>query len=641
MEGGGSAPAIMALREQFGDRKPPDITRKITACVACRKQKIKCNMRDGQPPCVRCKKRNLSCTVNRSLQMILESDATWKEVMERKIRVLESALGKVANHLSLPEVLEEAMDEDEDLTVAEAHHSNVPTPSRTHQTGPSPNTEKHTPHNYDLVMDPDSGPAAIPGSVISPIVTIPGFEQNRAEQDIITRGIIGEKQAQAYLDIYQNRLDHFVYRIIGDRKTLAEVRADSPLLLAAICTVGALHLAAADFEKCYQEFVAIAATQTFSRRNTVDDIRALCIGAFWLSGISWTCIGAAVRISTEVQLHRSIFKALQGERSHYLRTRLYYLVFICDHHFSVAFGRPPMTRQDDSIRAILQFIETEHAVEDDLRLASQVQFWSVGSDIYQTFGVDVERPLDVSAIDPVRRYSISLDRIRADWTQRLHSNRYVGNYPRKGVTMHYHFARLYLFSMAFRGIGKPGFRAPNVAQEIDELANQALLSATAILGTVRDDEEIQGHLNGLPTYFDVMIAFAVVFVLKVSTKYATSLRVDTTEIRGLVADLVVVLNKITTNMHSRHLLVSVAKGAETLLEKTAMQDPSRPVPSNAHVTMSQPTFDQSLFDMSGNWNDGVTMDNFFMGELDFLSNGQLLLQNTYQPDLNYSSMPHM
>lgn len=28
------------LRQSFGDRKPPDITRKITACVACRKQKV-------------------------------------------------------------------------------------------------------------------------------------------------------------------------------------------------------------------------------------------------------------------------------------------------------------------------------------------------------------------------------------------------------------------------------------------------------------------------------------------------------------------------------------------------------------------------------------------------------------------------
>lgn len=89
---------IRALRDTFGDPKPPDITRKITACVACRKQKvcakavsgsdgciktyinvepyqIKCHMRESNPPCTRCKKRGLPCTVNRSLQMVLESDS--------------------------------------------------------------------------------------------------------------------------------------------------------------------------------------------------------------------------------------------------------------------------------------------------------------------------------------------------------------------------------------------------------------------------------------------------------------------------------------------------------------------------------------------------------------------------------------
>ncbi len=33
--------AAMALRESFGDRKLPDISRKITACGAWRKQKVK------------------------------------------------------------------------------------------------------------------------------------------------------------------------------------------------------------------------------------------------------------------------------------------------------------------------------------------------------------------------------------------------------------------------------------------------------------------------------------------------------------------------------------------------------------------------------------------------------------------------
>lgn len=31
---------VSALRDTFGDRKPPEISRKITACVACRKQKV-------------------------------------------------------------------------------------------------------------------------------------------------------------------------------------------------------------------------------------------------------------------------------------------------------------------------------------------------------------------------------------------------------------------------------------------------------------------------------------------------------------------------------------------------------------------------------------------------------------------------
>jgi hypothetical protein len=595
-------------------------------------------MVNSQPPCTRCKKRGLPCTVNKSLQMILESDSVWKERIDRKVRLLENALSRVANHVSYSVNLDlddlDGDEEHEDMPTVPP--SNAP-PNDKHNAMSPQQTEKHIPDNYELIMDPDSGPAAIPGSVVTPI-PVPGIEQIRAEQDIITKGILTVEQAQSYLDVYQNRLDHFLYRIIGDRRTLAQVRAGSPVLLASICAVGALHVASPHFEKCYQEFVMIAAAQTFFRRNTVDDIRGLCIGAFWLSGISWNCIGAAVRIATEIQLHRSIFKALAGDRNHYLRARLYYLVWVCDHHFSIAYGRPPMTRQDDAVRASLRFLETEHAVEDDARLISQVQFWAVGSDIYETFGVDVDRPLDAQTIEPLRRYSIRLDKIRADWTERFSYNQYVGNYPRKGVGLHYHFAKLYLYSLAFRGIGKPGFKTHDVALDIDELANSALLSATAILRAVVSDKEIQSYLNGLPTYFDVMIAFAVVFVLKVSTKYAASVRVDTSEIRTLVGDLVQVLKDVTASMHPRHLLVSIARGAETLLQKCSAQELQGPVPSNAHVTMTQPTFDDGLYDMSSaGWN-GTPLDNFFMGEFDFLSSQDAYHNLNFQPDLQFQTM---
>ncbi|KAK0939368.1 hypothetical protein LTR29_009113 [Friedmanniomyces endolithicus] len=539
-----------------------------------------------------------ACTVNKSLQMILESDADWKTKTESRLKALEGALGKLGDHLSLPELLDYEMDNGATETPDLPSSSGLLVPA----SRVSPTEEKHMPSNFEIVMDDNAGPAAIPGSVVFPVIVY-GVDAHRAEQDIITRGVVTVEQAQAYLDIYQNRLDHFLYRIMGDRKTLSEVRKASPLLLAAVCSVGALHLSAPDFEKCYQEFVTIAAAQSFSRRNTVEEVRGLCIGAFWLSGLEWQGIGAAVRIATDIQLHRSIFKALEGDRTHYLRTRLYYLVYM-----------------------------TEHAVQDDARLISQVNLWSAQADVYNTFGIDVEKPLTADMIDPIRRFSIRLDEIRAYWTERLAHNRYVGNYPRKGVGLHYHFAKLYLYSLAFRGIGKPGFKAPEVALDIDELANSALLSATAILRAVVQDQEIQNFLNGLPTYFDIMIAFAVVFVLKVSTKFAASVAIDTSEIRSLVADLVHVLKDVTSNMHTRHLLTSVTRGAETLLEQCCPPELRGPFPSNAHVTISQPVFDENLYNMSSHWT-GTSTDNFMMGEFDFLSTQDVL--NGFQPDLQY------
>ena len=52
----------------------PTISRKVRACSACKKQKIRCDFEDGQSTCLRCKKMKLECVVNRSLQTILDED---------------------------------------------------------------------------------------------------------------------------------------------------------------------------------------------------------------------------------------------------------------------------------------------------------------------------------------------------------------------------------------------------------------------------------------------------------------------------------------------------------------------------------------------------------------------------------------
>lgn len=538
--------------------------------------------------------------------MILESDGAWKTAIEQKIFNIEHAVSRVSRELNLPELMntsDETDDPEMQDHAATAGH------------GPG-SSAANTPQNFEVIMDRNSGPAAIPGSIISPVSDIQPTTRNH--QDVIHREIVSVGEAQQYLDVYQNRLDHFLYSILGDRRDLSQIRTSSPTLLAAISAVGALHLRSDKFDELFKAFVSHAASTSFSRHCSLDDIRALCIGAFWLSSISWTCIGTAVRLCSELQLHRSIFRALAGDRQHYLRTRLYYLVYVCDHHFSIAYGRPPMTREDDAISACPQFLELEMCTQDDTRLISQVQFWMVGSEIYQVFGVDVDRPLNSTMIGSLRRLSIKLDKVRTDWTEAFSVNKYVGNYPKKGVGLHYQFARLYLSSMAFRGIGQSDFKEPDIAMDIEEIANTAILSATTILRTVVSDTEIQSYLNGLPTYFDVMIAFAVVFLVKVSTAHTSTVAVNTREVLSLVGQLSDVLQAVTTPMHPRHMLVGVAKGTADLLRQCSQ------IESQASVAAPQGAPQQTTlggsdnqFDFPTGWPE-VSFDDF-MGEFDFLA----------------------
>lgn len=550
--------------------------------------------------------------------MILEGDNAWKQTINRKMARLEESLSRMAEHVSCSGVLVPDDSEDENATMG-LEALPPPATSNTHDFAPTPPEQDETHlHKWTVIMDDDAGPGVMPGSVISPVIP-PNTKQDRLVCDPVSRGLLSIEEAQACLDVYQNRLDHFLYRILGDRRSLQEVRLSSPLLLAAICAVGALHGSPGGFDKCYQEFKSVSEAQVFSRHSNEDDIRGLCIAAFWLSDISWPCIGTAVRIATEIGLHRSIFKALSGDRTHYLRTRLYYLVYVCDHQFSVAYGRPSLTTEDDAVKASAQFLESCHAEEDDARLVSQVQFWVVGSEVYRAFGVNVERPLDATMIEPLHRLGIKLDNIRADWTERFSQNAYVGNYPKKGVGLHYHFAKLYLYSHVFRGIGKPDFMSSEIALDINELGNAALLSATAIIRAVTNDVEIQGYLNGLPTYFNVMIAFAVVFVLKVSAPaYSSLIHVETADVRSKIEELVAVLQRITASMHPRHLLVSIARGVEILFAKCFPPTSTEMSRQYEQEGTALGAGERNMYDMLGSW-DATTFDEFLLGDFDFLA----------------------
>ena len=549
--------------------------------------------------------------------------------MEQKMRKLEAVVGKLANGSLSPGTQQQL-----EQGVGEAPASNwhvADEPQLCH----SRDNDQPTNH-WEIVMDLESGPEVIPGFYISQTPEIGG---QSGAADFISKGVVSVESAQRYFDMYRDRIDHFPYRILNDQgpASLESVRKSSPLLAAAVCTVGALHAASKDFELCYKEFVSLCAIQTFSKRSTVDDVRALCIGAFWLSDLSWTLVGTAVRIATELQLHKSIFKAMQGDRQHYLRTRLWYLIYACDHHFSIAYGRPPMTRECEAVRNVRSFLACEHATEDDARLASQVLRWSMCSKIFDKFGVNVDRPLSDEEVTHLKVFSASLDEIKAEWVDRFVENVHVGNYPRKGVTLQYHFAELYLFSHAFRGsrLGKINASSPEVGLELENAANSAVLSAESILRAVVSDTEIQSFLDGLPIYFNVMIAFAAVFLLKVSTKFSTFVKIDVEEIKSLMTALVSTLRRVSSTMHPKHLLVSITKGIDSLRNQFYPTEDSSTAEA---MEQQQPGGNSDVSDAFFDWGGDQYGYPAFMGEYDFLL-GQDLDFDMSLPEMSQSFPP--
>lgn len=486
--------------------------------------------------------------------------------MVQKLRRLETVMAKFAERLDMPDCQEwskvpgSATSPLEGTSALEESEENRFSPPQ----------DVHPPQRaWEVVIDPKGGPASIPASCVSEMRST-AFQTagpSTTRPDLISKGLISLSQAASLFDLYHLRLDHFLYRILGDHDRLDTVRSGSPLLTAAVCTVGALHSPDLGhlFDVCCEEFKALVAALTFSPSANPDDVRGLCIGAFWLNELSWALVGTAVRVAAEIKLHQGIYKALHGDRNAYLQTRLYYLVYTCDNHFSVAYGRPPMTRECDIINAASRFLETENATEDDARLVSQVLEWSILSKVFDTFGVDVDAPVPSHRLPQLRRFAIDLDTWYADWNERFRPHRKIGNYPQKGVGLHFHFAKLYLCAHAFRGAPTAEDNSRTLSPELEEIANTGVLCAMSILRVIVSDVELQSFLNGLPLYFDTMIAFAVVFLLKVATKYTSTVRIDTTQILALVSDTVKILRGITGSMHRQHLLVGIAEGLEKLL----------------------------------------------------------------------------
>lgn len=536
----------------------------------------------GDPPCQRCKERGLSCKLNKSLQTLMSEDSKWKASVTRDVTAVYGSLERVLQLLNLPELPALHLSNQDPAMFFETEDPNAADddddePSADH-------SPKVTPITDNLSHVPIESLYQITGMKSLRAAEVVNEDHVRIckqlrDTDFISRGVIKLEDAEFLADFYLKKLDPYIWHLASDYTDLESFRSRSPTLTACILTVAALHDTTRGnlYATCGKEYRRLVANAMFERKIDMEYLRALVIGSYWLSDISWTLSGYAIRRASEFQFKQCYHVIAESQKSPntidkqklqeaMVGIRVLYLLYICDHHLSVLYGRSSIMRDNESyITGWEAYLSCQLAVNADRRIAGQICLMYLMNQIRETLGPeDNATILPAAAIDDIVRFEANLD----DWIARFsrhNAHALIGQWPNKGAIMHYHWAKLYLTSYSLRGLPETHATIP---EHFLEFASAAVTAATNIITLLLEDKDAHTAIGYVPHHVHGMIAFATMFLLKVATKHAEQLFVDKKHLSMLLGALARQFK--STVVGKDHLIHRMAEGVEKMAD---MLDP--------------------------------------------------------------------
>lgn len=418
-----------------------------------------------------------------------------------------------------------------------------------------------------------------------------------ANVDFIGQGAISITEAEQLYSHYREFINPLLWAgILCPHRTLHQARQSSSLLVAAVLTVAALHSPSRKetLPIAYENFVSLVKDACLSRCRGLDDIRGLCIGAFYLTNLSWRLCAQAVRMATEHNLHQAGLHLHKGplDFDTHERVRLWYVIYVCDHQFAIAYGRPPSMQDDFAVQNTQKFLRSQHAINGDVRLIAQVDIFRILAEAYSQYGCDPELVLSDLDFEKLRSLNIAIDQWRLTYQSKSVDMPTYGTYPSKGTVLYYHFARFQLNSLSLRNIlasiNTDEASSMKIGWDRREAAQIAISAAMNTLKLVVEEADLRKALVGVPIFTHAMISMSASTLLKIAVVFGqllTSMPPESQEVRvsqdlsrygltyytsealGLVKELVGVLNEAADKVSNQHLASHIVAGLRELVQR--------------------------------------------------------------------------
>ncbi|KAJ5761740.1 uncharacterized protein N7511_005122 [Penicillium nucicola] len=587
-------------------------SRLTRACAECKKHKIKCFVQPGQTACNKCLRSGVHCVPHNFAQKFIDEDSAWKAETTATIEHLQNTIECLLRHSKLPglpnpdattSALHSLPEQERDrgppsssmqeLSPLATVHSESARANFTPE-GPSvglsgPNDDSDLVplpmnHLYNLT-DPDK----------SQLIRVDPAEVNGP--DFISQGVLPVSEAEFLFNHYRCYINPLLWDgMLCSHQTLHDARQSSSLLVAVVLTVAALHIPNREksLHATYGAFVSLMRGSCLLRCQNLDVLRGLCIGAFYLTSLSWALCSRAVRVATEMNLHKSSLQFARGSLESYERVRLWYVLYICDHQFALAYGRPPMMHEDAAIRNSEKLLTSGLSSKGDTSLVAQVKLFRVLASGYFMHGCDPDLELSGQDFERLKEFDISVEQWRLEYQIKEVGSTRASLIPPAATALYYHLARFQLNSIALRGISardtsQDNNTATNLTLDMNwdrqEASNIAIRAAMSTAKLIVEDAGLQKVLVWLPIFTHAMVAVCASFLLKMAVvfgdpvagndgilllpkdlaKYGLNFHTETA--LDYVEQLVRVLGQIADNASQRHVARQISTGLGELLQR--------------------------------------------------------------------------
>lgn len=382
-------------------------------------------MADGADTCERCQARGLPCNTEKNPQTFVQEAARWQTSMAEQVAQLQTAVNVLLRVSELPALSSYS---------PSSPASNNQTASRPDEAEEADEEPLHPEPILTPVAIEDDSFYSLPINSLYQVTRLhplgrpsTSSKHARLAQDFISRGLLSEAAAQQCFSLFTNRLNYFCYGILCPYDTLEELRKSSTLLTAAICAVASLHdpEASSRCRATHTEYLRLVSATMFSSSPTADDIRAFIVGAYWLGNTSFTLLGHAIRTATRLNHHLAYFAVVkagtgQAAQDDVDNARLWYTLYILDHHASIIYGRPALISANEEPHQQWElFIGIGGTQEIDLRLSSQVALYHIISKVNDVFGGYAVKAVPEHSLPQLRNFFAELERWYITWGNRM------------------------------------------------------------------------------------------------------------------------------------------------------------------------------------------------------------------------------